>query len=323
MGIQDRDYYRDDEPTWWAGTVNLRGTYALMVLLGGVFVAQVLGSNPARNRPDQLLPACFFDADALARGEVWRMVTPYVVHGRDALLLVALAIWAFYYFGRRVEAALGTVEYATYLVATALAVSAAKLAVAGLTGFEADLQSYGSGPLLTAVLVLHVCRYPHLRILFIVTIPAAVLAAIVIGLEFLGEFGGGFARSGKVAHFAAVVWALGYFQLNRPIARLLRLDRLFGGTAVRRKASLKLFRSPAESPRDRDAATDRAAREILAADTRPVPAVSAPASVDEQLEAKLDQVLEKVTRSGRDSLTGEEQNILRRASEIYKQRRGT
>ena len=40
MGIQDRDYYRDDEPTWWAGTVNLRVTYALMVLLGVVFVVQ-------------------------------------------------------------------------------------------------------------------------------------------------------------------------------------------------------------------------------------------------------------------------------------------
>lgn len=323
MGIQDRDYYRDDEPTWWAGTVNLRVTYALMVLLGVVFVVQVLGSNPARNRPDQLLPACVFDIDALARGEVWRMLTPYVVHGRDALLLVALAMWAFYYFGRRVEAALGTVEYATFLVAAGLAVSLAKLAVAGLTGFEADLHSYGSGPLLTAVLVLHVCRFPHLRISFIVTMPAAVLAAVVIGLEFLGEFGGGFAMSGKVAHLAGACWALAYFKLNTPISHVLRLDRLFGVTAGRRKSSLKLFRSPAESPQDRDAATDRVAREILATDTRPAPAVSAPASVDEQLEAKLDQVLEKVTRSGRDSLTGEEQNILRRASEIYKQRRGS
>jgi len=43
--------------------------------------------------------------------------------------------------------------------------------------------------------------------------------------------------------------------------------------------------------------------------------------VDEQLEAKLDQVLEKVARFGRESLTSEEQQILQRASEIYKRRR--
>ncbi len=323
MGIQDRDYYREDEPSWWAGTVNLRVTYALMLVLGVLFVVQVLGSNPARNRPDRLLPACDFDLDALARGEVWRLVTPYVVHGRDGLLLVALAIWAFYYFGRRVEAALGTVEYATFLVTTTLVVSLVKLAAAGLTGFEAGLHSYGSGPLLAAVLVLHVCRFPHLRILFIVTMPAAVLAAAVVGFEVLGEFGGGFAVSGKVAYPAAVGWALAYFKLNVPIARLLRFDRLFGVTTGRRKSSLKLFRSVAESPQDGDASTDRVARDILATDTRSAPAVPASTSVDEQLEAKLDQVLEKVSRSGRDSLTGEEQNILRRASEIYKQRRGT
>lgn len=323
MGIQDRDYYREDEPTWWAGTVNLRVTYALMVLVGVVFVMQVLGSNPERNRPDRLLPALDFRLDALAGGEVWRLVTPYVVHGRDGLLLVGLAIWAFYYFGRRVEAALGTVEYATFLVATTLVISLVKLAVAALTGFEAGLHSFGSGPLLAAVLVLHVCRFPHLRISFIVSMPAAVLAAAVVGFEVLGEFGGGFAMSGKVAYPAAAGWALAYFKLNVPVARVLRLDRLFGVTAGRRKSSLKLFRSPAESPQDRDAATDRAARDILATDTRSAPAVPASASVDEQLEAKLDQVLEKVSRSGRDSLTSDEQNILRRASEIYKQRRGT
>ena len=43
--------------------------------------------------------------------------------------------------------------------------------------------------------------------------------------------------------------------------------------------------------------------------------------VDEQLEAKLDAVLEKVARFGRGSLTEGENQILMRASEIYKKRR--
>ena len=322
MGIQDRDYYRDDEPTWWAGTANLRATYGLMALLAAVFVLQVLGSNPERGRPDAVLAACLFDPAAVADGQVWRLVTPFLVHTRDGLLLVALAVWAFYYFGRRVESSLGSLEYVTVLVAAAVTISLTKLA-AGLAGFEADARTYGVGPVLAAVLTLHVCRFPRLQIHFIVMMPAAVLAAAVVGLEFLGEFGGGFARSGKVGHLTGVAWALAYWRLGQPISRLLRIDRLFGSAAARRKSPLKIFRTPAESPREREVATDETAREILAAYPRPAPATPPAASLDEQLEAKLDEVLEKVSRSGRDSLTGDEQNTLRRASEIYKRRRGS
>ena len=42
---------------------------------------------------------------------------------------------------------------------------------------------------------------------------------------------------------------------------------------------------------------------------------------DEQLEAKLDAVLEKVSKHGQGSLTPEEREILFRASELFKKRR--
>ena len=44
-------------------------------------------------------------------------------------------------------------------------------------------------------------------------------------------------------------------------------------------------------------------------------------AADEQLEAKLDAVLEKVSKHGQDSLTAEEREILVKASELYKKRR--
>jgi hypothetical protein len=67
---------------------------------------------------------------------------------------------------------------------------------------------------------------------------------------------------------------------------------------------------------------DEAAVGTAAAGPRPVASTGPDRSVDEQLEAKLDHVLEKVSRYGRDSLTPDEQEILKRASEIYKRRRG-
>jgi hypothetical protein len=43
--------------------------------------------------------------------------------------------------------------------------------------------------------------------------------------------------------------------------------------------------------------------------------------MDEHLEAKLDEVLEKVKQHGQDSLSETEREILFRASEIYRKRR--
>src|SRR5262249_50253653 len=66
----------------------------------------------------------------------------------------------------------------------------------------------------------------------------------------------------------------------------------------------------------------RVYREEEAAAPVPVAAPSSgPADVDEQLEAKLDAVLEKVARFGQASLTDTERQILFRASEVYKRRR--
>jgi hypothetical protein len=48
---------------------------------------------------------------------------------------------------------------------------------------------------------------------------------------------------------------------------------------------------------------------------------SSSTSMDEHLEAKLDEVLEKVKKHGQDSLTEEERAVLFRASEIYRKRR--
>ncbi len=323
MGIQDRDYYRDDEPTWWATAARARVTYGLMLLLAAVFVAQVLGSNPRRGgQDDVLLNGGLYDLAATLRGQVWRPVTSFFVHRREALLVVGLALWGFYYFGSRVEGKYGSLEYAAYLAATVAAIAAAKLA-AGLGGFEAELKTFGSLPLLWSVLTLYVCVAPRSQLFLGLNVPTLVLVLVPFGLTLGLELEGGPVASGLVALPVGVAWTLAYFKLDPRLASRLGLDRLLG-IARPRGSRLKIARTPAETPREREAATDQTAREILGAYSRPTPPTpAAPVALDEQLEAKLDQVLEKVSRSGKDSLTGDEQNILRRASEIYKQRRGT
>ena len=322
MGIQDRDYYRDDEPSWWADAARSRVTYSLMLLITAVFVAQVLGSDPRQGKADALLPGGLFDYAAILRGQVWRLLTSFFVHRREALVLVGLTVWAFYYFGGRVEARYGPVEYAVYLVLTALTISAAKLVAGGLATFEVDVPTFGSLPLLWSVLVLFVCVSPRTQLLLGLNVPTVLLALMTFGLTLGLDLEGGPNNSGVVAPSVGAVWSLIYFKLEPRLARRLRFDRVLGVARIARPPRLKLFGTPAETTRERDAATDQAARELLGAYARPASAPPVVAALDEQLEAKLDQVLEKVSRSGKDSLTGDEQNILRRASEIYKQRRG-
>ena len=50
-------------------------------------------------------------------------------------------------------------------------------------------------------------------------------------------------------------------------------------------------------------------------------AAPGPNDVDEHLEAKVDAVLEKMGRNGKESLTTAERDILLRASEIYRKKR--
>ena len=52
-----------------------------------------------------------------------------------------------------------------------------------------------------------------------------------------------------------------------------------------------------------------------------VEAPSQPAARDEHFEAKVDAVLEKVSKHGQDTLTPEERALLFQASERYKKRR--
>jgi hypothetical protein len=53
----------------------------------------------------------------------------------------------------------------------------------------------------------------------------------------------------------------------------------------------------------------------------PVTVAAAAPVEDEQLEAKMDAVLEKISRTGKESLTESERAVLLQASEVFKRRR--
>jgi hypothetical protein len=130
------------------------------------------------------------------------------------------------------------------------------------------------------------------------------MAIIWVALDALRLLNGADGGVAVAVHLGGAAFGFAYFKFQW---RLLNLWSGFGSWQRRRdRPNLRVYRPEHE-------------------EEAPMPTpvtVAAPTSdLDEHLEAKLDAVLEKVTKFGKDSLTDGERQILMRASEVYKRRR--
>ena len=145
-----------------------------------------------------------------------------------------------------------------------------------------------------------------------------MLAPVVVQAA-LGPSATAGTREDVAAFGPVVILAVGWNRVPDAVAGLSALagkivvDTTNNRTGPRPEDLVDLGRFGQQREARRQQADDRQDRE-------PAP-VAAGRPVDEYLEAKLDQVLEKVSQHGQQSLTAEEREILFRASEIYRRRR--
>jgi hypothetical protein len=160
-------------------------------------------------------------------------------------------------------------------------------------------------------MVLFALHFPHRTILLFFVLPVPVWVLVVIqvvqdSIVFVDQAAGGDQLKTRVAvsvHLGGALFALLYYRMQWRLTGFW--GRVGAWRAQRARPRLRVYREEPQRPAE------------------PVPAGAPPSAgdLDEQLEAKLDAVLEKVARSGQDSLTESERQILLRASEIYKRRR--
>ena len=241
------------------------------------------------------------DVNKVKAGEVWRLVTCHFVHDAGAFLPVAMLCVALYVVAGRLEGVHGWREFLAVVVCGVVVISAANVAAAiGAGGAD---PTYGAGPLVAVLLVLYACHHPYETVNMIVPVPMWAVAAGVIGLDLLAEVNGG-GHAGRVGYLAGAGFAVAYYAAGWRVSNVL-FPRTLAGQRRPRPVGLKAYAAAPPDPATR----------TVAAPDRPADRLT-----DEQLEAKLDQVLEKVARSGQASLTVEEQTVLQRASEIFKRR---
>lgn len=305
MGIYDRDYYREDS-RWSNPFSRSQGTLFLCLVYFFMFVAQmVTGGQGQRGFTD----AFELNVDQVLRGEVWRVLTYALIHEPGNIYQVVFTIGFLIWIGHQVEDLYGTREYLAYFASTSLLGGIVYTAVGAVMNKDA-LPLMGPSGGVTSVLILFALHYPSWRIFWF---PIWLVIAFYAFVDVAALAGGPPTFARVAVHLTGAAFALAYHTYTW---RILNWVPSFGrtGRTVRRQPQPKLrVRQPRREPEPAATATTLSAGAANA---------SAPGiPVDEHLEAKLDQVLEKVQKHGKESLTETEREILLKASEIYKKRR--
>lgn len=298
MGIYDREYYRDERSSF-LGTLAREGhVWKTLILINvAAFILQLAFADWGVNGWFTDLFA--INTEAILHGQVWRLLTGAFLHsaGWQHIVFNMLIVW---WFGSEVEGIYGAREFLAFYVTAAVVASAAFVAGDVLAGKHST--AIGASGAATAVMVLFALHFPNRMILFfgIIPVPALLLVAIYVALDAFGAIGG---RPGEhiafTAHLGGAAFGCLYYKFHWRITNLWP-----GGWSVsfrRPRPKLRVYSGEAEG--------------------EPVPVGPPRTPPDSQLEAELDAVLEKVARHGKSSLTEREQQVLMRASEIYRNRR--
>jgi membrane associated rhomboid family serine protease len=289
MGIRDRDYYRSpgrggNPLLAWRETA-VGGIIAITV---ACFVVQLVGG------PDvtEFLAA---QSSAVLGGQVWKLVTANFAHHTGGIGHILWNMFFLFALGHEVEAIYGRRNfYILYLAAGVLSVLAEILFDTLVIG-RPEVVVLGASGAVWAVAVLCALFYPTKTVLLFFFVPAPLWLVCVIFLvsDGIGVIG----REGdSVAHAAHVTGALVGILYKVLDVRSVPWGSLFRRRRrPRRRREAKILEIPA-----RTAAGSRGGREA------------------DQVSRRIDEILAKISSTGKDSLTSDEWDFLRENSGRYK-----
>ncbi|MCX7666702.1 MAG: rhomboid family intramembrane serine protease [Gemmataceae bacterium] len=306
MGIEDRDYYRDlPSGNFWN---RLGGTTLLIFGFGIVFLLQLLTT---RNGRSELVDQFILRPNLFLKGEIWRLFTYALLHS-DILSLIFTILFLIW-FARPIEEQQGTIRFLIFFVLTTVLSAGAYFGVAILSGVQAEL--YGPSALILSLLMLTALRDPRKTILlfFVIPIPIWGLMILYALVDMAGLFGGK-NPSILVVHIAAGLFAFVYHSYALRGTRLLPIGGEHSPIRSKNRQKLRIYQEaplPESQPPYLNETTD----------PEPPPPLLEFHGLDEHLEAKVDELLEKISKHGQQSLTEQERNILKQAGEIIRNRR--
>jgi len=288
MGSSDRDYFRDSYERGGAMFGGLMWTPVvkwLIIINVVVWILQIFVAP--------LTEWLALDAQKVLGGQVWRIFTTAFCHSRTGIFHIVFNMLFLFWFGCTLERKYGSREFLYFYMVAALIASIAFIALDLFTGLNA--KAIGASGAVMGVTMLYACWFPRQKILLFFCIPIEirwlVLLIVIMDvhpvlLQFAGE--GYVDGTAHAAHLGGLAFGFLYY------ARQWNLESRLGsfGGLVKNKEDMQR----AEVKRERKQAEKNVA-----------------------VKQRVDELLDKVSSDGINSLTEEEREFLLKASKDYGQ----
>lgn len=322
MGIESREYYRDDRPSgpasWMSETPSCR---RILIATIAVFLLQIFVTRTVTIRdldwrgsqiPDALVEEMSregipgfasakvsvaeewlkLDTDKVMHGQVWRLVSCAFLHDRFGLWHIAFNMILLVWFGRSLEAHYGSREFMLFYFVAIVVASLAFCGIQLATG--ARTPAIGASGAVMAVICLFTMWNPGytVRLYFLFPIPMSWLLLLYVAYDLhpvLMSLAGTPTYTGiaHAAHLGGL--AMGYLYYRNSWHFEPIVDFLLPSAK----------RRPAISP------------------SRPIE--EAPSPMD-SLDHEVDRILAKISIEGETALTDHERRVLQQASVRYRKR---
>ncbi|OWK36809.1 rhomboid family protein [Fimbriiglobus ruber] len=320
MGIYSRDYYRESTPEPWSFSGASAVKYIIIANVV-VFLIQILvvrqpslseqeeaasrmadQDQPLTERQMRDLRRSMFpepivqewlelDTNKVVGGQVWRLLTHAFCHDRHGIFHILFNMLFLFWFGRTLEMMYGSREFLLFYLAAAVFAALAFVGLDLYTG--SSIPAVGASGAVMAVLMLYTMHFPRETIYVCWFIPLEMRWLMALYLIY---------------DLHPVLLALAGDPMHTGIAHAAHLGGLAFGFLYARY-QWRLERVGEWLPFAGWCVNTRRAR----------PAPRRRFEPDPDTE-RVDQVLEKISVSGQDSLTAEERAILQAASERLKSR---
>jgi membrane associated rhomboid family serine protease len=303
MGIYDREYYRGEA----RGTGLFGGVSPVCKSIIAVNAVVFLLQQLTHVHPEVI--DTFLAASpewTLRHFRLWELLTATFLHVGPLHILGNM--WFLWIVGREMESLYGSRDFLAFYLAAAIFSTLAWVLIASVS-HDAQFM-YGASGAVMGVVMLFTLFYPKREILFFfVPMPMWMLLAIYLIFPLLPVLNGGSTQVAITSHLAGAAFAFGFKQFD------LRWSRLVSGRVFRPR--LRIFsQAPREPTRSRSPNPSRTTASVGGPGKAGVSVLP-----EEQLDARLDEVLAKIAREGRGGLTEEELRVLQEASRRARIRR--
>lgn len=320
MGLYDRPYMRAPQgdgtfqashARWWLEHFNY--IFIICCAIGWFCTAAATRGVQGAYSDAPWLLYLELSPRTFEQGWVWTGLSyPFIEYNLFALFFGLLLLW---YFGDELRSLYGDWNLVwVYFLATVLPAGA--YLVTAKLAHEAAWPLYGVGPLVMCVLVIITLWFPRRLIYFmgILPVPLFVLTLFYVIVDLTYFHQGLSDRSRIAASLAGAVLGLAFYFLDLRISRAHALGAWLAPTS---RLKTLFDRRKANQPKKR---TGSAAKVIDMYDyaARPDSPESVPDGVPSADKARVDALLDKIAKQGKESLTPEELAFLTAASKKYR-----